>query len=108
MNERSNSTDQVLAASILRGATRRAAASQVLLTTPPVGVRLWELPLAYALGALVGGFLYAGGQPIAVCLATGIGIVGAAMGIAASAETRRLAKRLAAIELLQAEHKNAA
>lgn len=100
--------EDALAVDVLHRATRQAQATQVLASLPPVGVRIWELPLAYASGAAAAFLLYVSGQPIAVCIAIAVGIAGASLAVAASAETRRIAKRLAAVETLLSLGKGAA
>jgi hypothetical protein len=106
--QRMNHAEQVLAAEILRRATRKTEAARVLSSLPPVGVRVWELPVAYAVAAIASVACYAAGQSVFVCVAVAIGLIGAAMGVAASAETRRIAKRLAAVEVLVADQMDAA
>jgi hypothetical protein len=100
--------EQALAQSVLLRATRQAEARQVLSTLPSVGVRVWAMPLAYLRGIIPAIAFYWSGTPLATCLAVAVGMTGASLAVAASAQTRRIAKRLAAVVTLFTVYQNAA
>lgn len=100
--------DGAIAEHLLKASNRRAMAREVLNELPPTGVRAWEFPLAYAMGALVATALYFGGQSPATSALAGIALLSAILAAAASAETRKLARRLKALETLLMQRTDAA
>ena len=91
---------QSYAAHILESSNRQAQAREVLQQLPPTGVRSWEFPLAYAAGMVVGASLYISGQTPITSILAGAALVAAFLAAAASAETRKIAERLAAVEII--------
>jgi hypothetical protein len=96
------------AAHVLESSNRQAQARAVLQQLPPTGVRSWELPLAYAVGTAVGASLYVSGQTPITSVLAGAALSAAILAAAASAETRKLAKRLAAVEAILLQRSDAA
>ncbi len=97
-----------MAEQILKSSTRQAEARELLNQLQPTGVRIWEVPLAFAMGIAVALSIYISGQGLVISALSGAALLAAILAVAASAETRRLAKRLGAVETILRQQTNAA
>jgi hypothetical protein len=97
-----------MAEQLLKSTNRQVAARELLNQLPPTGVRSWEVPLAYVMGGAVAVAMYVSGQSVAISALAGAALLATILALAASAETRKLARRLAAVETILLKRTDAA
>jgi hypothetical protein len=97
-----------MAEQLLKSTNRQAAARELLNQLPPTGVRSWEVPLAYVIGAAIAVSMYMSGQSAVISSFAGAALLATILAVAAGAETRKLARRLAAVETILLQRTDAA
>jgi hypothetical protein len=97
-----------MAEQLLKSASRQLEAREVLNQPPPTGVRSWQVPLVSAMGTAVAVAMYVSGQSPITSALVGAALLATNLAVAASAETRRLANRLAAVEAILLRRPDAA
>jgi hypothetical protein len=87
-----------MAEAILKRSNRQAQSRDLLNQPPPTGVQRGEVALAMVTGGLVALSFYFAGQGLFLALTAGVALLASSVALSASAQTRKLAKRLEALE----------
>jgi hypothetical protein len=85
---------------LLRSSNRQAEARELLDQLPPTGVRGWEVALSCSMGGAISAAMYLAGETPVISALFGATLLAASLAVAASRETHKLARRLAAAEAI--------
>ena len=93
---------------LLRSSNRQAESRELLDQLSPTRVRSWEVAVSCSMGGAVSAAMYFAGETPVISAFFGATLLAASLAVAASRETRKLARRLAAAEAILMRETDAA